>query len=92
MARLVDALLFFMLICIHFKYALNGPIMMKITGAEILIESLKKEGVDTIFGIPGGVVLQIFEALYNEKEIRFILTRHEQGAIHDVINNHHLPF
>ena len=56
--------------------------MMKITGAEILIESLKKEGVDTIFGIPGGVVLQIFDALYNEKEIRFILTRHEQGAAH----------
>jgi len=82
MARLVDALLSFVLICTDFKYALNGPIMMKITGAEILIESLKKEGVDTIFGIPGGVVLQIFEALYNEKEIRFILTRHEQGAAH----------
>ena len=55
---------------------------MKITGAEILIESLKKEGVDTIFGIPGGVVLQIFEALYNEKDLRFILTRHEQCAAH----------
>jgi len=82
MARLVDALLSFVLICTDFKYALNGPIMMKITGAEILIESLKKEGVDTIFGIPGGVVLQIFDALYNEKEIRFILTRHEQGAAH----------
>ncbi len=55
---------------------------MKITGAEILIESLKKEGVDTVFGIPGGVVLQIFEALYHEKDLRFILTRHEQGAAH----------
>ncbi len=55
---------------------------MKITGAEILIESLKKEGVDTVFGIPGGVVLQIFDALYNEKDLRFILTRHEQGAAH----------
>lgn len=55
---------------------------MKITGAEILIESLKKEGVNTVFGIPGGVVLQIFDVLYNEKDIRFILTRHEQGAAH----------
>ena len=55
---------------------------MKISGAEILLESLKREGVDTIFGIPGGVVLQIFDALYNFKDIRFILTRHEQGATH----------
>lgn len=55
---------------------------MKISGAGILIESLKKEGVDTVFGIPGGVVLQIFDVLYNEKELRFILTRHEQGAVH----------
>ncbi len=55
---------------------------MKLSGAEILIESLKKEGVDTVFGIPGGVVLQIFDVLYNEKDLRFILTRHEQGATH----------
>lgn len=55
---------------------------MKLTGAEILIESLKREGVDTLFGIPGGVVLQIFDTLYNEKNIKFILTRHEQGAAH----------
>lgn len=55
---------------------------MKLSGAEILIESLKKEGVDTVFGIPGGVVLQIFDVLYNEKDIRFILNRHEQGSTH----------
>lgn len=55
---------------------------MKLSGAEILIESLKREGVDTLFGIPGGVVLQIFDALYNEKDLKFILTRHEQGAAH----------
>lgn len=55
---------------------------MKITGAEILIESLKKEGVDTVFGMPGGVVLQIFDVLYSEKNLKFILTRHEQGAAH----------
>lgn len=52
------------------------------SGAEILIESLKKEGVDTVFGMPGGVVLQIFDVLYNEKNLKFILTRHEQGAAH----------
>ena len=55
---------------------------MKISGAEILVESLKKEGVKHIFGYPGGVVLNIFDVLYNEKDIKFILTRHEQGAIH----------
>jgi acetolactate synthase-1/2/3 large subunit len=55
---------------------------VKLSGAEILIESLKKEGVDTVFGIPGGVVLQIFDVLYNEKDIRFILNRHEQGSTH----------
>ncbi|MCK4417258.1 MAG: biosynthetic-type acetolactate synthase large subunit [Candidatus Latescibacteria bacterium] len=55
---------------------------MELTGAEILIESLKKEGVDTLFGIPGGVLIAIFDALYDEKQIRFILTRHEQAAAH----------
>lgn len=55
---------------------------MKISGAEILIESLKREKVDTIFGIPGGVVLSIFDLLYNNKDIRLFLTRHEQGAVH----------
>lgn len=55
---------------------------MKITGAEILIECLKKEGVKHIFGYPGGVVLNIFDVLFDEKDIKLILTRHEQGAIH----------
>ena len=54
---------------------------MKLTGAKILIESLKKEGVEVIFGYPGGQVLPIFDALY-DADIRFILTRHEQGAAH----------
>lgn len=54
---------------------------MKMTGAKILIESLKKEGVEVIFGYPGGVVLPIFDQLY-DAPIRFILTRHEQGAAH----------
>jgi acetolactate synthase-1/2/3 large subunit len=55
---------------------------MKISGAEILIECLKKEGVKHVFGYPGGVVLNIFDVLYDEKDLQLILTRHEQGAIH----------
>jgi acetolactate synthase-1/2/3 large subunit len=55
---------------------------MKLTGAEIMIECLKKEGVKYIFGYPGGVVLNIFDYLYDEKDIELILTRHEQGAVH----------
>jgi acetolactate synthase-1/2/3 large subunit len=55
---------------------------MKISGAEILIESLKREGVKHIFGYPGGVVLNIFDRLYDNKDIQLILTRHEQGAVH----------
>jgi acetolactate synthase I/II/III large subunit len=55
---------------------------MKITGAEIFIESLKKEGVKHIFGYPGGVVLNIFDMLHDEKALQLILTRHEQGAVH----------
>ena len=48
----------------------------------MVIEALKKEGVDTVFGFPGGVVIPLFDALYKEPAIRVILTRHEQGAIH----------
>ncbi len=55
---------------------------MKLSGAEIFVESLKKEGVNTIFGYPGGVVLPIFDVLYNEKSINVILPRHEQAAVH----------
>jgi acetolactate synthase-1/2/3 large subunit len=55
---------------------------MELTGAEALIESLKKEGVEYIFGYPGGKVLPIYDALYKEKAIKHILTRHEQGAAH----------
>jgi acetolactate synthase-1/2/3 large subunit len=55
---------------------------MKMSGAEILIKCLKKEGVKHIFGYPGGVVLNIFDTLYDEKDLELTLTRHEQGAIH----------
>lgn len=51
------------------------------TGAQILIESLKKEGVDLIFGYPGGVLLGIYDTLY-DSDLKHILPRHEQGGIH----------
>jgi acetolactate synthase-1/2/3 large subunit len=57
--------------------------MKKLTGAEILIECLKEQGVDTVFGFPGGAVLNIYDALYKARnEINHILTSHEQGASH----------
>ena len=55
---------------------------MKKTGAEIFVESLKQEGVKVVFGIPGGVVLKIFDVLHQQKDVEVILTRHEQGAAH----------
>ncbi len=54
----------------------------QITGAEIFLESLKREKVDTLFCYPGGVVLKIFDVLYDQKDIRLILPRHEQGGVH----------
>ncbi len=56
---------------------------MKKTGAEILIECLNEQGVDTIFGYPGGTILNVYDALYkNEGKIQHVLTSHEQGAAH----------
>lgn len=55
---------------------------MKLKGAQVLLEHLKRLGVDTIFGYPGGAVLPIYDVLYHEKEIKHILTAHEQGAAH----------
>ncbi len=55
--------------------------MEKITGAQAIVECLKEEGVSTIFGYPGGAVLDLYDALY-DSDIRDILVRHEQGAVH----------
>ncbi len=55
---------------------------MKLKGADILINCLVEQGVDTIFGYPGGAVLDIYDALYRSGKIRHILTAHEQGAAH----------
>ncbi|MGQ8336766.1 biosynthetic-type acetolactate synthase large subunit [Sunxiuqinia sp. A32] len=55
----------------------------RITGSEAVILSLLEEGVDTIFGYPGGAIMPIYDALYDfDKQVTHILTRHEQGAIH----------
>lgn len=57
--------------------------MSKLTGAEIVVECLKEQGVDTVFGYPGGSILNIYDALYHHQdEITHILTSHEQGAAH----------
>lgn len=56
---------------------------MQLTGADIVIECLKEQGVDTVFGYPGGAILNVYDALYEHRdEIRHILTSHEQGASH----------
>src|SRR3989338_5024007 len=55
--------------------------MAELTGAQILIESLKQEGVEHVFGLPGGAILPTFDALY-DSGLKFILVRHEQGATH----------
>ena len=56
---------------------------MQLNGAEIVIECLKEQGVDTVFGYPGGAILNVYDELYKHRdEIRHILTSHEQGAAH----------
>ncbi len=56
---------------------------MYLTGADIVIECLKEQGVDTVFGYPGGAILNVYDALYQHSdEIKHILTSHEQGAAH----------
>ena len=55
---------------------------MELTGAEIAIRCLQEEGVEYVFGYPGGAVLFIYDALFNQDKVRHILVRHEQGAVH----------
>ena len=56
---------------------------MLLTGAEIVIECLKEQGVDTVFGYPGGAILNVYDELYKHRdEIKHVLTSHEQGASH----------
>ena len=60
----------------------GGRQFMKLTGAQLVCESLIKEGVDTIFGLPGGAILPLYQTLPEYSELRHILVRHEQGAAH----------
>ena len=53
-----------------------------LSGAEVLLRALKEQGVDVVFGYPGGAVLPIYDALFNQNAIRHVLVRHEQGAVH----------
>ncbi|MCZ6614320.1 MAG: thiamine pyrophosphate-binding protein, partial [Chloroflexi bacterium] len=55
---------------------------MKLTGAQMVCESLIREGVDVVFGIPGGAILPLYQTMPEYPQIRHILTRHEQGAAH----------
>ena len=55
---------------------------MELTGAEILVQCLKEEGVEYLFGYPGGAVLHIYDALYKQDDVKHILVRHEQAATH----------
>ncbi len=53
-----------------------------LTGAEIVIRCLKEEGVEHVFGYPGGAVLHIYDAIFRQKDVKHVLVRHEQGALH----------
>ena len=55
---------------------------MELSGAEIVVQCLKDEGVEYIFGYPGGSVLHIYDAIFKQDDVRHILVRHEQGATH----------
>ena len=58
------------------------PSRTPLTGAESLVSTLERVGVEHIFGLPGGAVLPLYDALYSSKSLRHILVRHEQGAGH----------
>jgi acetolactate synthase-1/2/3 large subunit len=55
---------------------------VELSGGQILVECLKAEGVDAVFGYPGGAVLHIYDALFQQEQVKHILVRHEQGAVH----------
>ena len=55
---------------------------MQLTGAEITIRCLQEEGVEYVFGYPGGAVLNIYDAFFQQDKVKHVLVRHEQGAVH----------
>ena len=56
---------------------------MDITGKKLFVKAMREEGVDTIFGYPGGMVTDIFDELYRAQDIQLVLPRHEQALIHE---------
>ena len=54
----------------------------QMTGAKMVLEALKDQGVEVVFGYPGGAVLPIYDEIFQQNDIRHILVRHEQGAVH----------
>jgi acetolactate synthase-1/2/3 large subunit len=60
----------------------SGELLVELTGAEIFVRALQAEGVEYIFGYPGGAVLHTYDALYNQDKVKHILVRHEQAATH----------
>jgi acetolactate synthase-1/2/3 large subunit len=60
----------------------SGELLVELTGAEIFVRALQAEGVEYIFGYPGGAVLHIYDALYNQDKVKHVLVRHEQAATH----------
>src|SRR6476661_5966361 len=73
---------------LHVLFGVNGHIsrrealIMQLTGAEILIRCLQEEGVEYVFGYPGGAVLNIYDELFKQTRVKHVLVRHEQGAVH----------
>src|ERR1700741_3166254 len=55
---------------------------MQMTGAEIVVRCLQEEGVEYVFGYPGGAVLNIYDELFKQEKVKHVLVRHEQGAVH----------
>ena len=55
---------------------------MQISGAQMVIEALIAEGVDTVFGYPGGAIMNVYDEIYKQNSFKHILTRHEQAAVH----------
>ena len=65
----------------------------QMTGAKMVVQALKDQGVDTVFGYPGGAVLPIYDEIFLQNDIRHILVRHEQGAVHAAEEHrHHAAF
>ena len=62
--------------------SLTTPDLNMMTGAQMILRALKEHGVEVIFGYPGGAVLPIYDEIFQQNDIKHVLVRHEQGAVH----------